>query len=554
MENHPVETIVMERRVPSRRAVLSAAVATLVAGAGTGVVSVSRAGPAAAAVVRNRVYTISARNTGVSATFPRNEFRGLWTASVVNIDWPSRTGLTVAAQQTELRSILNLAVARNLTTVILQVRPAADRMWVSTLGEPWSKYLTGVQGRSPGYDPLAYAVAQAHARGLALHAWINPFRVSMEAPLSSVIPTHPARTNPTWSFAYGARRYYNPGIPAVRNYIRSVVVDLVRRYDVDGIHFDDYFYPYPIAGVTIPDSAAYAAHRGTFTSVANWRRNNINVFIRDTKAAIRAAKPRVAFGVSPFGIWRNRSSSTLGSATSGLESFSALYADTRRWVKEGWIDYVVPQLYWHQGFAVADYNVLVNWWAAQVAGTRVRLFTGEAAYRVGDPATPAWMDPNELRDHVTKGRAVAAVTGQAFYNTTAVRANKLNAIGILRSARYARPALPVPLTQLSVRRPYKPLIRSAVWDGTGIRLTWTASASGEPARLIAIWRWESTGSVLPNIQSTATYLRAVRAKTGGTQSWLDTGVTRGHFYWFVIQTISQTGTDSGNATAIFVRA
>lgn len=541
---------------PTRRSVLTASLATL---AGLAVAAgPGSAAPAAAAlpaaVVRNRVYTVSGRNTATSRTYPRSEFRGLWTASVVNVDWPSRTGLTAAAQQAELRSILNLAVARNLNAVLLQVRPAADRMWVSALGEPWSKYLTGVQGRNPGYDPLAFAVTEAHARGLALHAWVNPFRVSMQPGLDSVVVGHPARTHPTWSFAYGGRRYYNPGIPAVRTYIRGVVVDLVKRYDVDGVHFDDYFYPYPVAGAAIPDSAAYAAHKGSFTSVANWRRNNINVFIRDTRAAIRAAKPRVQFGISPFGIWRNRTSSSLGSATSGLESYSALYADSRRWVKEGWVDYIVPQLYWHQGFPAANYDVLVNWWAAQVAGTRVRFYTGEAAYRVGDPATAAWRDPAELRDHIAKCRSVPAVAGQAFYNTTAFRANKLNAVGILAVAHYARRALPVPMPNLRATRPFTPVIRGAVWDGTGVRLTWTSGGTGEPARLIAIWRWESTGSVVPHIQSTGTYLRAVVRRGSTTQSWLDKGVTRGHFYWFMIQAISQTGVDSGNATAIFVRA
>jgi uncharacterized lipoprotein YddW (UPF0748 family) len=535
----------------SRRAVLSAAVAGLAGAAlGPGLL----AAPAAAAVIRNHVYTVSSRNTATSATYPRTEFRALWTASVVNIDWPSKSGLTVAAQQSELRSILNLAVSRNLNAVFLQVRPAADRMWKSTLGEPWSRYLTGTQGKDPGYDPLAYAISEAHKRGIALHAWINPFRVGMDTSLNSLVASHPARLNPSWSFAYGPRRYYNPGIPAVRNYIRSVVIDLVKRYDVDGVHFDDYFYPYPVSGQSIPDSSTYATYKGSFTSISSWRRNNINVFVRDTHNAIRAAKPRVVFGISPFGIWANRTSSTLGSATSGLESFYALYADTRRWVKDGWVDYIAPQLYWYQGYTVANYNVLVDWWAKQVAGTNVKLYTGEAAYKVGDPATAAWRDPNELRDHLTKCRQVPAVRGHAYYNTTAFRANKLNAIGILKARHYARPSLPVPYPQLNATRPYTPTISKAVREGTGVRLSWTSSSSGEPLKLIAIWRWESTGTVVPYIQSTGTYLRAVRRRTTAAQSWLDTGVVLGHSYWYMIQSISQTGIDSSRATAIFIRA
>lgn len=435
----------------SRRSVLSAGVvAVLAAALGPGLAPA----PAAAAVIRNRVYTISARNTFGSVTTPRTEFRALWTASVLNIDWSSRPGLPVATQQGELRSILDLALSRNLNAVLLQVRPAADRMWKATLGEPWSKYLTGTQGKDPGYDPLAYAIAQAHQRGLALHAWINPFRVSMDTSLNSLVASHPAQLNPGWSFAYGGRRYYNPGIPAVRTYIRSVVVDLVKRYDVDGVHFNDYFYPYPVAGSSIPDTATYTAYQGPYTAIASWRRNNINVFVRDTYNAIKAAKRRVVSGIGPFGIWANRSSSTLGSATSGLEGFYALYADTRRWIKDGWVDYIAPQLYWYQGYSPANYNVLIDWWARQVAGTNVKLYIGEAAYNLGDPATAAWRDPNELRDHLRKSRTVAAVRGHAYYNTTAFRANKLNAIGILKAASYARPALPVTYPRLNATRPY----------------------------------------------------------------------------------------------------
>lgn len=198
--------------------------------------------------------------------------------------------------------------------------------------------------------------------------------------------------------------------------------------------------------------------------------------------------------------------------------------------------------------------MLIDWWAKQVSGTNVKPYIGEAVYKVGDPATAAWRDPNELRDHLRKSRTVAAVRGHAYYNTTAFRANKLNAIGILKAASYARPALPVPYPQLNATRPYTPVITRAVREGAGVRLSWTSSSAGEPLKHIAIWRWESTGSVVPYIQSTATYLRTVRRRTTATQSWLDSGVVPGHYYWYMIQSISQTGVDSSRATAIFIRA
>ena len=508
--------------------------------------------PASAAAVQGRVYTVGKRNTKLNTTYPRAEFRGMWVASVLNVDWPSKPGLPAATQKAELRALLDLAVKRRLNTVLLQVRPTADRMWASTLGEPWSRYLTGTQGKDPGYDPLAYAVAEAHKRALGLHAWINPYRVSMGTSLDSLVPTHPARKNPSWTFAYGGKRYYNPGIPAVRKYISSVITDLVKRYDVDGIHFDDYFYPYPVSGVSIPDAATYKAYKGAFTSVADWRRNNVNVFVRDVHQAIHAAKPRVVFGISPFGIWRNRSSSTLGSATSGFEAYTSLYADSRAWVKNNWVDYMLPQLYWNQGFTVADYNVLVDWWAKQVAGTPVKLMIGEATYRVG--AGGAWNDKNELSDHLTKTRSVSAVRGQAFYNATSVRANSLNAMGTLAAAHYARPALPLALPGLQATRPNTPVITSAVRTSSGVKLSWKSSASGEKIRYIAIWRWESTGAKMPNIQATGRNLRKVVSRTATSQSWTDTGVVRGKRYWYMIQAISQTGMDSAKASAIFVKA
>lgn len=531
-----------------RRGFLTAAVA----GGALALPLAGVAAPASAAVAQGRVYTIRKRNTKLNRKYPRTEFRGLWVASVLNVDWPSKPGLSASAQQAELRALLDLAVKRRLNTVLLQVRPTADRMWASTLGEPWSKYLSGTQGQDPGYDPLAYAVAEAHRRALSLHAWINPYRVSMGTSLNALVPTHPARKNPSWTFAYGGKRYYNPGIPAVRKYIVSVITDLVKNYDVDGIHFDDYFYPYPDPGKSIPDSATYKSYKGSFTSVGQWRRNNVNVFVREVHQAIHAAKPRVAFGISPFGIWRNRSSSTLGSATSGFEAHTSLYADSRAWVKNNWVDYMLPQIYWYQGFAVADYNVLVDWWAKQVAGTSVKLMIGEAVYRVGSGG--AWNDKFELRDHLTKTRSVSAVSGQAFYNATSVRANALNSMGTLVAAHYTRPALPVPLPNLQAKRPRSPMITSAVRTSAGVKLSWRSSGSGEPIRFIAIFRWESSGSTLPRIQATGRNLRAVVPRTATAQGWTDTGAVRGKRYWYMIQTISQTGVDSAKARTIFIRA
>ncbi|MFT4469470.1 glycoside hydrolase family 10 protein [Arthrobacter sulfonylureivorans] len=507
------------------------------------------------AAVVNRVYRITAREPARITDMPKHEFRGFWLSTVLNIDWPSRPGLTAAVQQSELRSWLDLARNRNLNAVMLQVRPAADVFWPSTAGEPWSRYLTGTQGRNPGYDPLAYAISQAHARNLHLHAWFNPFRVSMTTNPAALISWHPARKNPSWTFAFGGRRYYNPGIPAVRSFIIKVIAEVAAKYDVDGIHLDDYFYPYPVAGQSIPDSAAYNAYRRAGESLADFRRRSVNTFVRDLSAKIFATKPRMLFGISPFGIWRNASTDSRGSATSGLQSYDATFADSRLWVKQGWIDYVVPQLYWHQGNAAADYNTLVNWWAAQVKGTPCKLYIGEGAYKVGVAGQEtAWQNPRELYNHAAKCRATSGVSGQVYFSATSVRANRLNSIGLVKNKFYRRVAMTPVTSHLGAQRPYAPLITSARWNGTGVELIWRGATSGTLPRHYAIYRWESNGAAAAVIPSQAGALRRVHRRRSNPERFLDTGTSRGHTYWYVVVGMSDLMVESAAASAIFIRA
>ncbi|NKX53541.1 glycoside hydrolase family 10 protein [Arthrobacter mobilis] len=523
--------------------------------AGLAGAAVAGTAPAYGAAVLNRVYTITARERPRTTDAPKYEFRAFWLSSVLNIDWPSRAGLSAAAQQAELRGWLDLARSLNFNAVMLQVRPAGDVFWPSRRGEPWSRYLTGVQGRNPGYDPLAYAVAQAHARNLQLHAWFNPFRAGMAAALGDLIASHPARKNPSWSFAYGGRRYYNPGLPAVRSFIIGVINEVAAGYDIDGVHLDDYFYPYPVAGQAIPDSAAYQAYRTPGESLADFRRRSVNLFVRDLAARIRATKPGMLFGISPFGIWRNRSTDSRGSATSGFQAYDGIYADARHWVKQNWIDYVVPQLYWHQGFAAADYNVLVDWWAAQVAGTTVKLYIGEAAYKVGDAAQgAAWADPRQLYNHTAKCRATPAVKGQIYFSAKSVRANRLGALTLVKNKYYRRVAMTPAMPQRGAGRPYTPVITGARWKGTGVELSWRGAVSGILPRHFAIYRWESSGATAAYIPSQAGALRQVQRRRGNPERFVDTGAVRGRTYWYVVVALSGTMVESGGASAIFIRA
>lgn len=368
----------------------------------------------------------------------------MWLTTVLNRDWPSRAGLTPDRQRAELVAHLDTAVRRGLNAVVFQVRPAADALWPSAF-EPWSQYLTGVQGRDPGWDPLGTAVAEAHARGLELHAWFNPYRIAAHTDPGRLAAHHPARTHPDWVVRYGGKMYYNPGLPAVRAFVQDAMLDAVRRYPVDAVHWDDYFYPYPVAGQTFDDAAAYAAHGAGFADRAAWRRDNIDALVREMAARVRQVRPGTRFGISPFGVWRNAASDPHGSDTrAGVQTYDDLHADTRKWVREGWIDYICPQIYWNVGFAAADYAKLVPWWAAVTRGTGVRLYVGEALYKVGDPAQPAaWRDPAELSRHLTLARKYPEVRGHVFFSAKGVGSDPLGAMTRVVADHYRQPATPV---------------------------------------------------------------------------------------------------------------
>ncbi|WP_432182498.1 glycoside hydrolase family 10 protein [Streptomyces sp. NBC_00063] len=357
------------------------------------------------------------------------QMRGMWIATVANTDWPSAPGLSPDEQRKELCDLLDVAVERRLNAVMLQVRPTADALWPSPY-EPWSQYLTGVQGRDPGWDPLGTAVHEAHRRGLELHAWFNPYRVSLTTDVTALTPNHPARLHPEWIVPFGGKLYYNPGLPEVRRFVEDAMLDAVRRYPIDAVHWDDYFYPYPVAGQTFQDDDAYARYGAGFPDRDAWRRNNTDLLVREMAERIKRIRPRTRFGISPFGVWRNAGTDPLGSATTaGVQTYDDLHADTRKWVQEEWIDYIVPQVYWNIGFAAADYGVLVPWWSDVVSGTRVQLYVGEALYKVGVAGQPAaWQDQAELSRHLDFDTDYPQVRGNIYFSATQVAADPLGAM------------------------------------------------------------------------------------------------------------------------------
>ncbi|MFF4016860.1 glycoside hydrolase family 10 protein [Streptomyces sp. NPDC001843] len=402
--------------------------------------------------VSRRAFALAALSTlamtqGASAgpCRPRaaTEMRGVWLATVDNRDWPSRPGLTAAEQRAELTALLDRAVRDRLNTVVFQVRPTADALWPSPY-EPWSQVLTGTQGRAPGWDPLGTAVTEAHARGLELHAWFNPYRVALHADPTRLAASHPARKHPDWVVPYGGKLYYNPGLPEVRGFVEDAMLDAVAKYPVDAVHFDDYFYPYPVAGQTFDDDAAYDAYGGDFDSRAAWRRDNIDRLVRETAARIKKVRPGTRFGISPFGVWRNATTDERGSDTrAGVQTYDDLHADTRTWVRENWIDYIVPQVYWHIGFAAADYATLVAWWAEVAQGTKTRLHIGEALYKAGAAAQPAaWQDPVELSRHLTLAARYPQVRGHVFFAAQDAAKDPIGAMARVVADHYGQPAKP----------------------------------------------------------------------------------------------------------------
>lgn len=310
----------------------------------------------------------------VKAATYENDMRGVWISTVYNLDYPS-TKNNITAQQNEFITKLDTLQAMGINTVFVQVRPKADALYASSIN-PWSDVLTGTQGKSPGYDPMAFMIEETHKRGMEFHAWLNPYRVTTSGTnLSALATTHPARLNPSWVFSYNNALYYNPELEAVKQHIVDTVKEIVTYYDVDGIHFDDYFYPssYPLPAGESKDG-----------TVANARREAINDMVRRVGITIKSLNASysksVKFGISPPGIWKNSSSDATGSNTSGRESYYAVFADCRTWIQNEWIDYIAPQIYWQTGHSKADYETLVKWWSEEVSGTNVKLYIGQGIY------------------------------------------------------------------------------------------------------------------------------------------------------------------------------
>lgn len=347
-------------------------------------------------------------------------FRGAWIATVANIDWPSKEAVgNTELQQQEMTQLLDSLESLGINAIIFQVRPTADALYQSTL-EPSSHWLTGKQGDSLSWDPLEWTLKQAHARHMEVHVWLNPYRVNLATTDTSVIAAnHVWRQHPEWFWEYNKQWYFDPGQAITRDWICTVVGDIVARYDIQAIHMDDYFYPYPSGKLQLPDAETFAKYPRGFTDIRDWRRDNVNLTIQAISETIRECRDSVEFGISPFGVWRNANVDSTGSATrAGITNYDDLYADIRLWIKNGWIDYVLPQLYWEIGKKVADYEVLAHWWANEVRGTKCKLYIGMAPYRLeGASPKSAWGQGNEIGRQMQLNRTIPEISGECFYST-----------------------------------------------------------------------------------------------------------------------------------------
>ena len=402
------------------------------------------------------------------SAYPKREFRAAWIQSVNG----QFRGMPTEKLKQNLIGQLNSLQKAGINAIIFQVRPEADALYASRL-EPWSRFLTGVQGKAPEpyWDPMQFMIDECHKRGMEFHAWINPYRTKTTLK-SELAPNHVYNIHPEWFVTYGDQLYFDPALPESRRHICMVVSDIVSRYDVDAIHMDDYFYPYPIKGKDFPDDASFARFGGGFSNKGDWRRSNVNVLIKKLHETIREIKPWVKFGVSPFGIYRNESSDPLGSKTKGLQNYDDLYADVLLWAREGWIDYNIPQIYWHIGHPVADYETLVKWWARNTENRP--LFIGQSVMNTVQNADPKNPSINQLPRKMALQRAYQTIGGSCQWPASAVVENAGKYRDALIAEYHKYPALPPVFDFMDNEAPAKVRRMKSVWTEDGYILFWTA--------------------------------------------------------------------------------
>jgi uncharacterized lipoprotein YddW (UPF0748 family) len=469
---------------------------------------------------------------------PKQEFRAAWIATVANLDWPSSQSLSAKQQQDQLIDRLDRLKEAGINAVILQVRPESDALYSSAL-EPWSVYLTGQQGRSPGYDPLAFAVEQAHKRGMELHAWFNPYRVWVSSRNYTRDPGSVFLTQPNWLLPVKNVVILDPGLSEVRAFVTQVIMDVVDRYDVDGVHFDDYFYPYPPNTIGVEDAATYQQRGASFASIDTWRAFNVNVMVRGVHEAIEASRPDVKFGISPFGIWKSGTPSGI----TGLSGATELYADAVNWMEQQWLDYLTPQLYWAFGGS-QDYGKLAPWWQSKINNRH--LYPGHGLYRASSATFSGTLFsaseiPNQVRFNRENG-----IPGSVFFRARNITSFRTGGFAdTLKTDLFRNPALTPTMPWKDMTAPGLPgPLTASVWGGDSVTLEWSPPVDdpgASRAKFYAVYR--VLGSSEPNWVSATEDPNNLVAVTGSTL-WVDHPAVATDPYFYAVTAVSPNSIES----------
>ncbi|PKK36233.1 glycoside hydrolase [Siphonobacter sp. SORGH_AS_0500] len=466
---------------------------------------------------------------GAQQISPKRELRAVWIATVNNIDWPKPGDYNTASQQQSFRQIIDQHQKSGMNALFVQVRDAADSYYAKGSIEPWSKWLTGQQGKAPEpfYDPLEFMIEESHNRGLEFHAWLNLNRAVFKGH-PNVTADHVSRQHPDWMLSYDGMKLFNVGIPEVRNYITQIVVNLVKNYDLDGIHFDDYFYPYRVVGQVLNDQVSFYKYGAGFANIHDWRRDNIDQLIHQISDSIKVHKPYVKFGISPFAIWRNRSSlAPDGSETRGLSSYDDLYADTRKWLKMGWIDYIAPQVYFHRNHKLVPYQPLVEWWRKNCFGKH--LYIGQGAYRMN--GENGWEKADEMPIQIRFNRTHPEIQGSIYFSSRSLINNYQGFQDTLRQDLYRLPALVPTMPWKDKTPPLPPQEFEVRKQDNQVIMNWQlppAAVDGERPRQFVVYRFRDNEPIaLNNASKILAILNASRL------SYTDTPPNPGNYRYVV---------------------
>ncbi|MEN8249854.1 MAG: family 10 glycosylhydrolase [Bacteroidota bacterium] len=422
--------------------------------------------------------------SGGTITPHKRQFRAAWMATVRNLDWPSKPGLSVRKQKKEFIKQIETLQALGMNVVIVQIRPIADSFYPSEF-EPWSEFLTGKQGVPPkgSFDPLEFMINETHNRAMEFHAWFNPYRAARNGDEAELSPDHAYNKHPEWFVEYGKGIYFDPGMEPARKFVEKVIADVVTRYDIDAVHFDDYYYPYRIEGLEFPDTLSFSQNPRGFTieNKDDWRRDNINLLVQELYDTINVIKPWVHFGISPFGVWRNKSKDPEGSDTHTIQTnYDDLYGDAIAWMKNGWLDYILPQCYQYLGRDIMDYRVVTRWWNDHNYG--VNFYIGQGPFRLGNPERgEPWTIGNEIERQLYFNDSIPNLLGSAYFKSTTFLENPLGVNDILKNKFYAHAALP-PVSHHDMDKTFTPdlNVTEFVVKKRKIEMAWDSDDAKKP--------------------------------------------------------------------------